>query len=162
MLGPPSQRSTFYFLSSLYNRLSVFATVLSIIRYPFHKIASRVNAAASLLPEAPMIRSPRSPSLQAPIFPPLSGRKKFLKKAKKSVDKEGVPCYTIHCSERTKQVQNELTWGISSAGRALDWQSRGQRFDPAILHQKTLKPQWFRGFFFLFFSKNLYPFLTLF
>ena len=26
--------------------------------------------------------------------------------------------------------------GYSSAGRALDWQSRGQRFDPAYLHQK--------------------------
>ena len=24
--------------------------------------------------------------------------------------------------------------GYSSAGRALDWQSRGQRFDPAYLH----------------------------
>ena len=28
-------------------------------------------------------------------------------------------------------------WGYSSAGRALDWQSRGQRFDPAYLHQKS-------------------------
>ena len=26
--------------------------------------------------------------------------------------------------------------GYSSAGRALDWQSRGQRFDPAYLHQE--------------------------
>jgi hypothetical protein len=26
-------------------------------------------------------------------------------------------------------------WGISSAGRALDLHSRGQRFDPVILHQ---------------------------
>ena len=25
-------------------------------------------------------------------------------------------------------------WGISSAGRAHDWQSWGQRFDPAMLH----------------------------
>ena len=31
-------------------------------------------------------------------------------------------------------------WGYSSAGRALDWQSRGQRFDPAYLHhEKDLK-----------------------
>ena len=29
-----------------------------------------------------------------------------------------------------------MAWGYSSAGRALDWQSRGQRFDPAYLHQK--------------------------
>ena len=28
------------------------------------------------------------------------------------------------------------TWGYSSAGRALEWHSRGQRFDPAYLHQK--------------------------
>ena len=29
-----------------------------------------------------------------------------------------------------------------SLGRALEWHSRGQRFDPAYLHQKkTLKPQ---------------------
>src|SRR3954470_2137342 len=31
------------------------------------------------------------------------------------------------------------TWGYSSAGRALAWHARGQRFDPAYLHQrKTL------------------------
>ena len=27
--------------------------------------------------------------------------------------------------------------GYSSAGRALEWHSRGQRFDPAYLHQKV-------------------------
>ena len=31
-------------------------------------------------------------------------------------------------------------WGYSSAGRALDWQSRGQRFDPAYLHQAKRHP----------------------
>ena len=41
------------------------------------------------------------------------------------------------------------TWGYSSAGRALEWHSRGQRFDPAYLHQgKVLKLQGFRDFFF--------------
>ena len=36
-----------------------------------------------------------------------------------------------------------------SLGRALEWHSRGQRFDPAYLHQrKTLKPYWFQGFLF--------------
>ena len=31
-------------------------------------------------------------------------------------------------------------WGYSSAGRALEWHSRGQRFDPAYLHHvKDLK-----------------------
>jgi putative transcriptional regulator len=29
------------------------------------------------------------------------------------------------------------TWGHSSAGRALQWHCRGQRFDPAWLHQKV-------------------------
>ena len=29
-----------------------------------------------------------------------------------------------------------VIWGYSSAGRALEWHSRGQRFDPAYLHQK--------------------------
>ena len=29
------------------------------------------------------------------------------------------------------------SWGISSAGRAPDLHSGGQRFDPAILHQNT-------------------------
>ena len=33
-------------------------------------------------------------------------------------------------------LSNVPVRGYSSAGRALDWQSRGQRFDPAYLHQK--------------------------
>src|SRR5574340_1355732 len=28
-------------------------------------------------------------------------------------------------------------WGYSSAGRALAWHARGQRFDPAYLHQTS-------------------------
>ena len=32
-------------------------------------------------------------------------------------------------------------WGYSSAGRALEWHSRGQRFDPAYLHQSKLRPR---------------------
>lgn len=42
-------------------------------------------------------------------------------------------------------------WGISSAGRALHWQCKGQRFDPAMLHQlqisKTLKSYLLSSFF---------------
>src|SRR5262249_22801904 len=30
-----------------------------------------------------------------------------------------------------------LPWGYSSAGRALAWHARGQRFDPAYLHHET-------------------------
>ena len=37
-------------------------------------------------------------------------------------------------------------WGYSSAGRALEWHSRGQRFDPAYLHQKPSKSSDFGGF----------------
>ena len=39
-------------------------------------------------------------------------------------------------------------WGYSSDGRALEWHSRGQRFDPAYLHhQKNLENIGFQGFF---------------
>ena len=39
-------------------------------------------------------------------------------------------------------------------GRALDWQSRGQRFDPAYLHQKASKPYGFDAFFLSFPKKT--------
>ena len=39
-------------------------------------------------------------------------------------------------------------WGYSSAGRALEWHSRGQRFDPAYLHHLVLKTIGFQDFFF--------------
>src|SRR5215217_8612957 len=32
-------------------------------------------------------------------------------------------------------LRTPLEWGHSSAGRALAWHARGQRFDPAWLHQ---------------------------
>ena len=32
-----------------------------------------------------------------------------------------------------------LSWGHSSAGRALAWHARGRRFDPAWLHQNLLE-----------------------
>ena len=32
---------------------------------------------------------------------------------------------------------SSVAWGRSSAGRALDWQSRGQGFDPPRLHHST-------------------------
>ena len=64
---------------------------------------------------------------------------------KKSVDNVADSCYTINCSVRNLQLKecgkdlHNLTrggrdnWGIAQLG-ALDWQSRGQRFDPAYLH----------------------------
>ncbi len=33
---------------------------------------------------------------------------------------------------------NKYRWGISSAGRALEWHSRGQGFDPPILHDRKM------------------------
>ena len=38
------------------------------------------------------------------------------------------------------------TWGYSSAGRALEWHSRGQRFDPAYLHQERPETARFQVF----------------
>ena len=48
----------------------------------------------------------------------------------------------------SKRFASWILWGISSAGRALAWHARGQRFDPAILHQKAL---YFVGSMVLFF-----------
>ena len=62
------------------------------------------------------------------------GNENSAEKMKKAVDICWTPCYTNKCSERV--TRNTPVWGYSSAGRALDWQSRGQRFDPAYLHQK--------------------------
>ena len=36
-----------------------------------------------------------------------------------------------------QHLRQSRIWGYSSAGRALEWHSRGQRFDPAYLHQDT-------------------------
>ena len=44
----------------------------------------------------------------------------------------------------------DAIWGYSSAGRALEWHSRGQRFDPAYLHHRVLKTIGFQDFFFCF------------
>ena len=52
-----------------------------------------------------------------------------------------------------------LIWGYSSAGRALEWHSRGQRFDPAYLHQHKVvrtSGQSAREFGLLIFSMILY------
>ena len=43
---------------------------------------------------------------------------------------------------------DSIPGGYSSAGRALEWHSRGQRFDPAYLHQSNhvAKASWFELF----------------
>ena len=60
-----------------------------------------------------------------------------------SVDNRCALCYIIHCSEPI----GLNTWGYSSAGRALEWHSRGQRFDPAYLHHRSLENHWFSRLF---------------
>ena len=42
---------------------------------------------------------------------------------------------------------NIVTWGYSSVGRALDWQSRGQGFKSPYLHQirREVKPLFFES-----------------
>ena len=51
---------------------------------------------------------------------------------------------TVH-DEWYDQAGNYLAlshiWGYSSAGRALAWHARGQRFDPAYLHQQQNRSQ---------------------
>ena len=44
----------------------------------------------------------------------------------------------LYTSSPGKQPERKKIWGYSSAGRALEWHSRGQRFDPAYLHQRKL------------------------
>jgi hypothetical protein len=53
------------------------------------------------------------------------------------------------CEEVTiAQIIAKSSWGISSAGRALHWQCRGKRFEPAMLHQiKFAKHVDISGFF---------------
>ena len=41
-----------------------------------------------------------------------------------------------HTKLNKKYPAHPLIWGYSSAGRALEWHSRGQRFDPAYLHHR--------------------------
>ena len=56
----------------------------------------------------------------------------------------------------SKRFASWILWGISSAGRALAWHARGQRFDPAILHQKsTVLRLKFGAFLFAFLEVTL-------
>ena len=56
----------------------------------------------------------------------------FCTNLKKAVDNSPFSWYN-----NTRRQERHRLWGISSAGRALAWHARGQRFDPAILHQKS-------------------------
>ena len=52
--------------------------------------------------------------------------------------------------ERLPYIIPRTTWGRSSAGRALDWQSRGQGFDPPRLHHRMLTGSDLSGPVFIF------------
>ena len=51
-----------------------------------------------------------------------------------SLDKRGVASSTLARPTEQRGVSTEAKWGISSAGRAPDLHSGGQRFDPVMLH----------------------------
>ena len=61
----------------------------------------------------------------------------FCTNLKKAVDNSPFSWYN-----NTRRQGRHRLWGISSAGRALAWHARGQRFDPAILHQKSTVLRW--------------------
>ena len=54
-------------------------------------------------------------------------------------NKKKSSCNLFRCID----IINFVAWGRSSAGRALDWQSRGQGFDPPRLHPRIFKNQKF-------------------
>ena len=73
------------------------------------------------------------PTTHATNFVKTENEKTPLKKQKtKTFWKKGL---TFRAGCGKVNVVPEI-WGYSSAGRALEWHSRGQRFDPAYLHQK--------------------------
>jgi hypothetical protein len=83
------------------------------------------------------------PDRRCRTVPPIGTfSEQICKNRKKGVDILLPACYTSKCS-----AAEHTAWGYSSAGRALDWQSRGQRFDPAYLHQNDTT---FRRVVFLF------------
>jgi hypothetical protein len=41
---------------------------------------------------------------------------------------------TLMCGQK-KLIIKSVSWGLSSVGRAPDWQSGGHRFDPVRLHR---------------------------
>ena len=45
------------------------------------------------------------------------------------------------------RIVSLVAWGRSSAGRALDWQSRGQGFDPPRLHHRRYTASGFQRLF---------------
>ena len=57
------------------------------------------------------------------------------KTAKKYLTGQGLLRIILDVARPKGTLTGRCIWGYSSAGRALEWHSRGQRFDPAYLHQ---------------------------
>ncbi len=50
-------------------------------------------------------------------------------------------CRSQNCGATLTKL-NIISWGYSSAGRVLDWQSRGHGFEPRYLHHFILLRKW--------------------
>ena len=104
------------------------------------------------LPLQPMRCPPRSPFAAREVSSicaqrcPRFAQKIKIKNMKKTIDIFRIRAIIQKLSAR-QQSENKI-WGYSSAGRALEWHSRGQRFDPAYLHHLVLKTIGFQAFFF--------------
>ena len=78
-----------------------------------------------------------------------------VKKFKKVCKRACVPAnpeLEVAASDGATHTMPSYRWGFSSAGRALAWHARGQRFDSAKLHHKT--PALVAGFLLVRFGSN--------
>ena len=103
-----------------------------------HRGRSR-RADSRRLPEV----SPEGGTMSPPSSPPPGAAERserVLRKKRKKVLTNGTRRAIIIKPTRERppaRPENTASMGVySSAGRALEWHSRGQRFDPAYLHQK--------------------------
>ena len=82
-------------------------------------------------PRCPCERGILSP-LRLPVSPLRHGQRLYRRSAKSQAKN----CWqSINAHVKGAAQFRKSYWGCSSAGRALEWHSRGQRFDPAHLHQ---------------------------
>ena len=84
---------------------------------------------AALAHKQAMLILSTCPAAQSSVFQ-CPSQKFFLFFVKSPLTKHSA-AVIIHKLTETQQI-----WGYSSAGRALEWHSRGQRFDPAYLHHR--------------------------
>ena len=113
----------------------------------FSGLQNKLSSISFISRDIPRHRSPAShvTPTNCPPRPP----KSFSNFFQKTIDKLAL-CDII---AKLSETQCNQIWGYSSAGRALEWHSRGQRFDPAYLHQKGLISKEIGSFFFVFTPK---------